>query len=146
MLFAVVDNPINEAFAGHCSRIEVALNAGGSATLRDDGRGIPIEIHPRESISAAEVIMTHLGTAEGFPQSTPKPPHAFPIGVGLAAVNALSELLELRVWRNGKQYFIRYRAGQRESPIPRSAQRKGQMVNGAAAELRSCFVRAARSS
>jgi DNA gyrase subunit B len=117
MLFEVVDNAINEALTGHCGRIEIMLNAGGSATVRDDGRGIPTEIHPRENVSAAEYVITHLGSTDGFPPSTPKVPDAFPTGIGLAVVNALSELFELHVWRNGKEYFIRCRAGEPDAPI-----------------------------
>jgi DNA gyrase subunit B len=117
MLFEVVDNAINEALAGRCSRIEVALNAGGSVTVRDNGRGIPTDIHPREGISAAEFIMTHLASAEGFPQGTRKMPDAFPTGIGLAVVNALSEQLDLHVWRNGKEYFMRCRMGAPDAPI-----------------------------
>ena len=117
MLFEVVDNAISEALAGHCSRIEVALNAGGSATVRDNGRGIPTDIHPREGISAAEYIMTHLTWAEEFPQGTRKMPDAFPAGIGLAVVNALSEQLDLHIWRNGKEHFMRYRMGKPDAPI-----------------------------
>ena len=117
MIFEVVDNAINEALAGHCSRIKVALNAGGLATVRDNGRGIPTDIHPREGISAAEFIMTHLASAEEFPQGTRKIPDAFPTGIGLAVVNALSEQLDLHVWRNGKENFMRYRMGKPDAPI-----------------------------
>ena len=117
MLFEVVDNAISEALAGHCSRIEVALNAGGSATVRDNGRGIPTDIHPREGISAAEFIMTQLALAEGSSQGTRKVPDAFPTGIGLAVVNALSEQLDLHICRNGKEYFIRYRMGKPDAPI-----------------------------
>jgi DNA gyrase subunit B len=112
MLFEVVDNAINEALAGHCSRIEVVLNAGGSATVRDNGRGIPTDIHPREGVSAAEVIMTRLRGAGAFPQGTRKMPDAC-----LAVVNALSEVLDLRVWRDGKEHFMRCRMGEPDAPI-----------------------------
>jgi DNA gyrase subunit B len=117
MLFEVVDNAVNEALAGHCSRIEVALNAGGSATVRDNGRGIPTDIHPREGISAAEFILTRLHGAAGvFAQDTLSVSNHLQ-GVGLAVVNALSEVLDLRVWRNGKEYFIRCRMGKPDAPI-----------------------------
>jgi DNA gyrase subunit B len=117
MLFEVVDNAISEALAGHCSRVEVALNAGGSATVRDNGRGIPTDIHPREGISATEFIMTHLASAAGSPQGPRKVPDAFPTGIGLAVVNALSEVLDLHVWRDGKEHFIRYRMGKPDAPM-----------------------------
>ena len=111
MLFEVVDNAINEALAGHCSRVEVALNAGGSATVRDNGRGIPTDIHPREGISAAEVIITRLHGIGAFIQGTPELPDALH-GIGLAVVNALSEVFDLHVWREGKEHFMRCRMGQ----------------------------------
>lgn len=116
MLFEVVDNAINEALAGHCSRIEVVLNIGGSATVRDSGRGIPTDIHPREGVSAAEVIMTHFPGAAAFPQGTRRLPDALR-GVGVAVVNALSEVLDLHVWRNGKNHFMRCRMGVADAPI-----------------------------
>jgi DNA gyrase subunit B len=106
MLFEVVDNAMNEALAGHCNRIEVVLNAEGSATVRDNGRGIPTDIHPREGISAAEFILTRLGNV----------PDALP-GVGLAVVNALSEVLDLHVWRSGKEHFMRCRMGKPDAPM-----------------------------
>jgi DNA gyrase subunit B len=114
MLFEVVNNAINEAQAGHCSRIEVVLNAGGSATVRDNGRGIPTDIFPREAMSAAEVILTRLPEADVLPQDTRK--DAFPC-IGLAVVNALSEVLDLHVWRNGKEHFMRCRMGEPDAPI-----------------------------
>jgi DNA gyrase subunit B len=116
MLFEVVDNAINEALAGHCNRVEVVLNAGGSATVRDNGRGIPTDIHPREGVSAAEIIMTRLGVG-AFAQGTGKVPDALQGGVGLAVVNALSEVLDLHVWRNGKEHFMRCRMGEPDAPI-----------------------------
>jgi DNA gyrase subunit B len=118
MLFEVVNNAINEALAGHCSRVEVVLNGGGSATVRDNGRGIPTDIHPREGISVAELIMTHhLPVMEAFPQGARKAPDGLPPGVGLAVINALSEVLDLRVWRNGKEHFMRYHMGEPDAPI-----------------------------
>jgi len=117
MLFEVVDNAINEALAGHCSCIEVVLNAGGSATVRDNGRGIPTDTHPREDMSAAEFILTRLhGGASVFSQDTLNVPGLLH-GVGIAVVNALSEVLDLRVWRNGKEYFMRCRMGEPDAPI-----------------------------
>jgi DNA gyrase subunit B len=116
MLFEIVDNAINEALAGHCNRIEVLLDAGGSATVRDNGRGIPTDIHEREGVSVAEVIMTRLYGGAAFPQDTWNVPGALR-GVGLAVVNALSEVLDLRIWRNGKEYFMRCRMGEPDAPI-----------------------------
>ncbi|MBR0798060.1 hypothetical protein JQ615_21960 [Bradyrhizobium jicamae] len=116
MLFEVVDNAINEALAGHCNRVDVTLNADGSATVRDNGRGIPTDLHPREGVSAAELIMTYVPEGNAFPQDTRRLPDAFR-GVGLAVVNALSEVLDLYVWRNGKEQFMRCRMGKPDAPI-----------------------------
>jgi DNA gyrase subunit B len=116
LLFEVVNNAINEAQAGHCSCVEVILNAGGSATVRDNGRGIPTDIHPRERMSAAEFVITRLHKAGAFSQDNQIMPDAFP-GIGLAVVNALSEVLDLHVWRNGKEYFVRCRMGEPDAPI-----------------------------
>ena len=116
MLFEVLNNAISEAQAGHCSRIEVTLNAGGSATVRDNGRGIPTDVHPREGISAAELIITRLHVAGGITQETRNVLDGLP-GVGLAVVTALSEVLDLRVWRDGKEHFIRCRMGKPDAPI-----------------------------
>jgi len=117
MLFEVVDNAINEGLAGHCSCVEVVLNAGGSATVRDNGRGIPTDTHPREDMSAAEFILTRLHGAAGvFSQDTLEVPGLLH-GVGLAVVNALSEVLDLRVWRNRKEYFMRCHMGEPDAPI-----------------------------
>jgi DNA gyrase subunit B len=114
MLFEVADNAINEALAGQCSRIEVVLNAEGSATVRDNGRGIPTDLHPRENISAAEYIMTRLAMAD--PEGARNVPGSLH-GVGLAVVNALSEVLDLHVWRNGNEHFIRCRMGKPDAPM-----------------------------
>jgi DNA gyrase subunit B len=108
MLFEVVDNAINEALAGHCSRIEIILNAEGSATVRDNGRGIPTDIHPRAGISAAEFVITRLGTRNAA--------NALP-GIGLAVVNALSEMFNLHVWRSGKEHFMRCGMGEPDGPL-----------------------------
>lgn len=116
VLFEVVDNAINEALAGHCNRIEVVLNAGGSATVRDNGRGIPTDIHEPEGVSVAEVIMTRLYGGAAFPQDAWNVPNALH-GVGLVVVNALSEVLDLHIWRNGKEYFMRFRMGKPDAPL-----------------------------
>jgi DNA gyrase subunit B len=95
----------------------VVLNAGGSARVRDNGRGIPTDTHPREDMSAAEFILTRLHGAAGvFSQDTLEVPGLLH-GVGLAVVNALSEVLDLRVWRNRKEYFMRCHMGEPDAPI-----------------------------
>lgn len=116
MLFEVVDNAINEALAGHCNRIDVVLNAEGSATVRDNGRGIPTDNHPREHISVAEFIVTRLSGAGALPHDARNLPDALP-SVGLAVVNALSDVLDLHVWRNGNEYFMRCHLGEPDAPI-----------------------------